>query len=87
MPTFHIFISGSQEVKTMDNHCFCIFRSPDCFEIGWPLRLDHDFFCVQSAVNCKVKKARGSLDAEKEKSKGEEMEDEEQGVNKLTELT
>lgn len=22
------------------------FRSPDCFELGWPLRLDHDFFHV-----------------------------------------
>lgn len=66
----------------MDNHCFCFFRSPDCFEIGWPLRLDHDFFCVQPAINCKVKKAQGLLDAEKEKSIGEEMEDEEQVVNR-----
>lgn len=23
-----------------------LFRSPDCFELGWPLRLDHDFFHV-----------------------------------------
>ncbi|KAM7266925.1 hypothetical protein ACFE04_009091 [Oxalis oulophora] len=34
------------------------FWSPDCFEIGWPMRLDHDFFCVQSTKKHKVKKAR-----------------------------
>ncbi|GAV78689.1 Glucan_synthase domain-containing protein/FKS1_dom1 domain-containing protein [Cephalotus follicularis] len=25
------------------------FWSPDCFQIGWPMRLDHDFFCTQSS--------------------------------------
>lgn len=26
---------------------FNICRSPDCFKIGWPMRLDHDFFFVK----------------------------------------
>ncbi|KAF9621859.1 hypothetical protein IFM89_028447 [Coptis chinensis] len=26
------------------------FWSPDCFELGWPIRLDHNFFFVQSSV-------------------------------------
>ncbi|TXG66640.1 hypothetical protein EZV62_007915 [Acer yangbiense] len=35
------------------------FWSPDCFQIGWPMRLDHDFFCV-SPYYCKLKNAQGS---------------------------
>ncbi|KAJ4842397.1 putative callose synthase 8 [Turnera subulata] len=31
------------------------FWSPDCFQIGWPMRLDHDFFCVQNSGKSKVK--------------------------------
>ncbi|XP_050370862.1 putative callose synthase 8 isoform X1 [Argentina anserina] len=29
------------------------FWSPDCFEIGWPMRLDHDFFCIPKKSNAK----------------------------------
>lgn len=25
------------------------FRSPACFEIGWPMRTDHDFFCTKKS--------------------------------------
>ncbi|KAF2314466.1 hypothetical protein GH714_026752 [Hevea brasiliensis] len=32
------------------------FWSPDCFQIGWPMRLDHEFFCVQASNKHKVKK-------------------------------
>ncbi|KAI9187505.1 hypothetical protein LWI28_028899 [Acer negundo] len=53
------------------------FWSPDCFQIGWPMRLDHDFFCV-SPYYCKLKNAQGSPIVN-EKSEGEEKEDEEQG--------
>ncbi|KAK4851376.1 hypothetical protein QYF36_014627 [Acer negundo] len=54
------------------------FWSPDCFQIGWPMRLDHDFFCV-SPYYCKLKNAQGSPIVN-EKSEGEEKEDEEQGA-------
>ncbi|CAA3027502.1 callose synthase 8 [Olea europaea subsp. europaea] len=32
------------------------FWSPNCFEIGWPMRLDHDFFCVQPLHDGRKKK-------------------------------
>ncbi|KAL3651083.1 putative callose synthase 8 [Castilleja foliolosa] len=32
------------------------FWSPDCFEIGWPMRLDHDFFYVDPSNDVKKKK-------------------------------
>ncbi|CAK9177255.1 unnamed protein product [Ilex paraguariensis] len=34
------------------------FWSPECFHIGWPMRLDHDFFCVQCSNDRKVTKSR-----------------------------
>ncbi|XP_015581453.2 putative callose synthase 8 isoform X1 [Ricinus communis] len=52
------------------------FWSPDCFQIGWPMRLAHDFFCVQSSNKSKVKKAVY------EKKKREAKEDEEMGLNR-----
>ncbi|KAK1591245.1 hypothetical protein Q3G72_004616 [Acer saccharum] len=55
------------------------FWSPDCFQIGWPMRLDHDFFCV-SPYYCKLKNAQGSPNVVNENSEGEEKEDEEQGA-------
>ncbi|KAL9322132.1 hypothetical protein ACSQ67_010185 [Phaseolus vulgaris] len=30
------------------------FWSPDCFKIGWPMRLDHDFFFVKSRTKPKA---------------------------------
>lgn len=62
------------------------FRSPACFEIGWPLRLYHDFFCVQSTNDGRAKNRKVQGDDVKEKSEGEEREDEEQGVSQVTEL-
>ncbi|KAL5736702.1 hypothetical protein ACOSQ2_031490 [Xanthoceras sorbifolium] len=55
------------------------FWSSDCFQIGWPMRLDHDFFCV-SPHYCKFKNACGPLNVVKERSQQEENEDEEQGT-------
>ncbi|OVA03950.1 Glycosyl transferase [Macleaya cordata] len=31
------------------------FWSPDCFQLGWPFRLDHDFFCVEPPVNSHIR--------------------------------
>lgn len=61
-----------------------ISRSPVCFEIGWPMRLEHDFFCVTN--NRKAKNAKVPRDPVKEKNEGEEKKDEEQGVSQISEL-
>lgn len=54
-------------------------RSPDCFQIGWPMRLDHDFFCIGSPTNRKVRKEKASV-ANQEGNKKDANEDEEMGV-------
>ncbi|PON83360.1 Glycosyl transferase [Trema orientale] len=54
------------------------FWSPDCFQIGWPMRLHHNFFCTKSSSKPKVKKASVSTNAE-EKEDREGNEDEELG--------
>ncbi|XP_057992637.1 putative callose synthase 8 isoform X1 [Hevea brasiliensis] len=56
------------------------FWSPDCFQIGWPMHLDHEFFCVQASNKHKVKK---TVD---EKKKREAKEDEQLGLNRDEEL-
>ncbi|KHG09907.1 Putative callose synthase 8 [Gossypium arboreum] len=56
------------------------FWSPDCFQIGWPMRLEHDFFCTSSPKKSKVKTSRSAREQRKEK----ETEDEEQGLNDVT---
>ncbi|XP_012074237.1 putative callose synthase 8 isoform X2 [Jatropha curcas] len=56
------------------------FWSSDCFQIGWPMRSDHDFFCVQSLDKHKAKK---TMD---DKKKREVKEDEELGANKDEEI-
>ncbi|XP_059662797.1 putative callose synthase 8 [Cornus florida] len=56
------------------------FWCPDCFQIGWPMRLDHDFFCVQPLNDQKVTNARGLVNTTEEK-KIEENEDEEMGMD------
>lgn len=63
---------------------FC--RSRDCFQIGWPMRLDHDFFCFKS-LNEPKRKNIVEEKRESEENKDEEMglnEDEEPGVNFIT---
>ncbi|KAJ6894038.1 callose synthase 8 isoform X1 [Populus alba x Populus x berolinensis] len=50
-------------------------ESRDCFQIGWPMRLDHDFFCFES-----LKKPKRKKNVE-EKRKREENKDEEMGLN------
>ncbi|MBA0687573.1 hypothetical protein Goari_015098, partial [Gossypium aridum] len=51
------------------------FWSPDCFQVGWPMRTKHDFFCTSSPKKSKVKNSRSGREQRKEK----ETEDEEQG--------
>ncbi|XP_009622154.1 putative callose synthase 8 isoform X2 [Nicotiana tomentosiformis] len=55
------------------------FWSPDCFQIGWPMRLDHDFFCIGSPSNLKVRKEKASV-ANQEGNKKDANEDEEMGI-------
>ncbi|KAF3442292.1 hypothetical protein FNV43_RR16208 [Rhamnella rubrinervis] len=57
------------------------FWCPDCFQIGWPMRLDHNFFCVQPPIKTKTKKASASKKAkERRKKKGDEDENENENV-------
>ncbi|KAK8272610.1 hypothetical protein V6Z12_D11G345800 [Gossypium hirsutum] len=56
------------------------FWSPDCFQVGWPMRTKHDFFCTSSPKKSKVKNSRSAREQRKEK----ETEDEEQGLNYVT---
>ncbi|CAK7351703.1 unnamed protein product [Dovyalis caffra] len=56
------------------------FWSRDCFQIGWPMHLDHDFFCVKPLNKSKRK------NMVEEKRKREENKDEELGLNEDEEL-
>ncbi|KAJ7948849.1 Callose synthase-like protein [Quillaja saponaria] len=56
------------------------FWSPDCFQIGWPMHLDHDFFCAQSSNKTTSKNAWVSSNIVKKRKKREKNEDEDQGV-------
>ncbi|XP_010552165.1 PREDICTED: putative callose synthase 8 [Tarenaya hassleriana] len=58
------------------------FWSQECFEIGWPMRDDHDFFCLESPPRSKPARCRGIFKSlRKTKKTDEEVEDdEEQGV-------
>lgn len=39
---------------------FVLFiRSPDCFQLGWPMDQNHDFFYVPSPDDPKSKKTKG----------------------------
>uniref|UniRef100_A0A6N2N329 1,3-beta-glucan synthase n=1 Tax=Salix viminalis TaxID=40686 RepID=A0A6N2N329_SALVM len=55
-------------------------ESHDCFQIGWPMRLDHDYFCFQSLNKPKRK------NVVEEKRKREENKDEELGLKEDEEL-
>ncbi|XP_075498077.1 putative callose synthase 8 isoform X2 [Primulina tabacum] len=59
------------------------FWSPDCFGIGWPMRLDHDFFCVDPLKNDKPKKSRAPNEI-REEARRENNEDDEMGGNSPT---
>ncbi|CAN1140669.1 Putative callose synthase 8 [Linum perenne] len=50
------------------------FWSPDCFQIGWPMRLDHDFFFTPSSEK---KKLKGSVN-KKRREADEELRGQEQ---------
>ncbi|KAJ8755066.1 hypothetical protein K2173_016646 [Erythroxylum novogranatense] len=49
--------SGAAEHSTWRNYDDIneYFWSPDCFQIGWPMRLNHDFFFTKSSTRSKVK--------------------------------
>ncbi|PIN16654.1 1,3-beta-glucan synthase/callose synthase catalytic subunit [Handroanthus impetiginosus] len=55
------------------------FWSPECFEIGWPMRRDHDFFCIHPSNDGKMKKSRTSVKRRKEERR-DNNEDEEMGA-------
>ncbi|KAL0362554.1 UNVERIFIED_CONTAM: putative callose synthase 8, partial [Sesamum calycinum] len=55
------------------------FWSPDCFQIGWPMRLDHDFFCVDPSNDGKKKKSQKSVKT-RDEEKSDNNEDEEIGA-------
>ncbi|XP_024979448.1 putative callose synthase 8 [Cynara cardunculus var. scolymus] len=53
------------------------FWSPDCFQLGWPMNQNHDFFYVQSPEDPKSKNNRGSgkpTTDKKRENNDEEME-------------
>ena len=54
-------------------------RSEDCFQIGWPMRLEHDFFCIDPSSDSKTKKPRQSVRTDEDKKSPNE--DEEMEVN------
>ncbi|KAI6687102.1 hypothetical protein NL676_023930 [Syzygium grande] len=58
------------------------FWSPDCFEVGWPMRLDHDYFCVLPPQNCSRRKPQVSDDAAELKKEKGDNDDEELGGSK-----
>ncbi|KAL9145596.1 hypothetical protein ABFS82_13G054300 [Erythranthe guttata] len=55
------------------------FWSPDCFQIGWPMRLDHDFFCVHPPDDSKKKKSQRKVKTQEEEETINNNEDEEMG--------
>ncbi|XP_022717420.1 putative callose synthase 8 isoform X2 [Durio zibethinus] len=71
--------SGTADHSTWRNYDDLneFFWSPDCFQIGWPMRQEHDFFCTQSPKKRKAKIFRTAREKRKEKR----TEDEEQGLN------
>ncbi|KAK2980586.1 hypothetical protein RJ640_000181, partial [Escallonia rubra] len=57
------------------------FWSPDCFQIGWPMRQDHDFFFVHPSNAHKIRNRRISTEVVVEDTQTEEHNGEEIGVN------
>lgn len=70
---------ASNELGSWDWNLLSFGRSPDCFEIGWPMRLDHDFFCIHSSTKSNAKKASVSTDPGEER-RNEDGEEDEVGV-------
>lgn len=62
--------------------CFC--RSPDCFEVGWPMCLDHDYFQVHPSQKCSRQKPQVSDDAADLKKEKGDNDDEGLGVSYTT---
>ncbi|KAF8031616.1 hypothetical protein BT93_D0741 [Corymbia citriodora subsp. variegata] len=57
------------------------FWSPDCFQVGWPMRLNHDYFYKQPSQNCRHQPQVSDDAAELKKEKGDN-DDEELGGSK-----
>ncbi|KAK3013532.1 hypothetical protein RJ639_008355 [Escallonia herrerae] len=57
------------------------FWSPDCFQIGWPMRRDHDFFFVHPSNDHKIRNRQVSTEVVVEDTQTEEHSGEEIGVN------
>lgn len=55
-----------------------LLRSEDCFQIGWPMRLEHDFFWTQHSSNRKASKRKQSVKTDEDRKNANE--DEEMGV-------
>ncbi|KAI5662239.1 hypothetical protein M9H77_21562 [Catharanthus roseus] len=56
------------------------FWSPDCFEIGWPMRRDHDFFCTRPPNEVKKTRRTQKSVLDEEDKKNSPNEDEEMGA-------
>ncbi|RID63686.1 hypothetical protein BRARA_E02670 [Brassica rapa] len=55
------------------------FWSIECFELGWPMRSEHDFFCVEPLDTSKPRRWREKLRFRRQTKKtDEEMEDDEE---------
>lgn len=68
-----------ESVSITNQSCYVVHRSLECFEIGWPMRPEHDFFCVESLDTSKPGRWRGMLRFRKQTKKtDEEMEDDEE---------
>ncbi|KAH7844337.1 hypothetical protein Vadar_026931 [Vaccinium darrowii] len=52
------------------------FWSPDCFEIGWPMRRDHNFFFVPQLNDPKVRKGQRSVKDIQEKKNEQNLDEE-----------
>lgn len=70
------------------HNLFCIYyigtsyeyRSPECFELDWPMCMDHAFFFVKPSEDEVDNKTRPSTARWKSKNRKEKSNDEEQGV-------
>ncbi|OWM88549.1 hypothetical protein CDL15_Pgr002316 [Punica granatum] len=58
------------------------FWSPNCFELSWPMNLDHDFFCVSPSNNASSKKPQGSEHTNEREGNSNDSYDEELGGTK-----
>ncbi|KAL3508824.1 hypothetical protein ACH5RR_028225 [Cinchona calisaya] len=51
------------------------FWSEDCFQIGWPMRLEHDFFCIHPSSDRKISKSKQPVKTDEDKNVANEDEE------------